>query len=150
MGKKPIEAYLREKIVILDGAMGTMLQQAQLTADDFGGERYEGCNEILNLTRPDLIRNIHEKYYQAGADVVETNTFGATPLVLGEYDLADKTEEINRAAAVVRFKRGTNGRPVTAPAMWPVPSGRPPRHCPSPGGRPLKRWPRDTTGRRKP
>ncbi|MBI0391965.1 methionine synthase [Thermoactinomyces sp. CICC 24226] len=125
MGKKPIEAYLREKIVILDGAMGTMLQQAQLTADDFGGERYEGCNEILNLTRPDLIRNIHEKYYQAGADVVETNTFGATPLVLGEYDLADKTEEINRAAArcavQARDKWSTGDRPrYVAGAIGPT------------------------------
>ena len=98
MRKKPVEERLREKIMILDGAMGTMLQQAQLTADDFGGEHYEGCNEMLNLTRPDLIQNIHENYYAAGADVVETNTFGATPLVLGEYHLEDKTEEINRAA----------------------------------------------------
>ncbi|MBA4602156.1 methionine synthase [Thermoactinomyces mirandus] len=85
--------------MILDGAMGTMLQQAGLTAEDFGGEKFEGCNEILNLTRPDLIEKIHDTYYRAGADMVETNTFGATPLVLAEYDLQDRTEEINLAAA---------------------------------------------------
>lgn len=87
------------KILILDGAMGTMLQQAQLTADDFGGEAYEGCNELLNLTRPDVIRDIHEKYLEAGADIVETNTFGATSVVLAEYDVAERDIEINIAAA---------------------------------------------------
>lgn len=104
MGKRPIEERFREKIIILDGAMGTMLQQAGLTAKDFGGEKFEGCNEILNLTRPDLIEQIHDTYYRAGADVVETNTFGATPLVLSEYHLEDKTEEINLAAARLAVK----------------------------------------------
>lgn len=104
MEKKRIEERLREKIIILDGAMGTMLQQAGLTAEDFGGEEFEGCNEILNLTRPDLIEKIHDTYYRAGADVVETNTFGATPLVLAEYHLEDKTEEINLAAARLAVK----------------------------------------------
>ncbi|MBX5437604.1 MAG: methionine synthase [Alicyclobacillaceae bacterium] len=79
--------------------MGTMIQQQNLTADDFGGRELEGCNEHLNLTRPDLIRAIHEAYLQAGADIVETNTFGATPIVLAEYGLADQTEVINQAAA---------------------------------------------------
>ncbi|MFC4547586.1 methionine synthase [Paenactinomyces guangxiensis] len=79
--------------------MGTMLQQANLTARDFGGEEYDGCNEFLNLTRSDVIRNIHDAYYRAGADIVETNTFGATPVVLAEYDLQHYTEEINLAAA---------------------------------------------------
>jgi 5-methyltetrahydrofolate--homocysteine methyltransferase len=70
-----------------------------LTAIDFGGEEYEGCNEILNLTRPDVIRSIHDKYLEAGADIIETNTFGATTVVLAEYDLQEKDEEINVAAA---------------------------------------------------
>jgi 5-methyltetrahydrofolate--homocysteine methyltransferase len=96
--KKSIEERLKEKILILDGAMGTMLQQARLTAEDFGGEALEGCNEMLNLTRPDVISRIHDAYYRAGADIVETNTFGATPVVLAEYGLEDRTEEINLAA----------------------------------------------------
>jgi len=97
--KRTFHEQLARKILILDGAMGTMLQQADLTADDFGGEPYEGCNELLNLTRPDLIRSIHETYLQAGADIIETNTFGATTVVLAEYDIAGKDEEINLAAA---------------------------------------------------
>lgn len=99
MSKKTVAERLQEKILILDGGMGTMLQQANLTAADFGGEAYDGCNEMLNLTRPDLIRWIHDSYYEAGADIVETNTFGATPVVLSEYDLGHLTEEINLAAA---------------------------------------------------
>lgn len=94
-----IEKQMKKKILVLDGAMGTMLQQEGLTAEDFGGEKYEGCNEILNLTRPDVIRKIHETYLEAGADLIETNTFGATSIVLAEYDLQNRTEEINRVAA---------------------------------------------------
>lgn len=90
---------MEEKILILDGAMGTMLQQAGLSAGDFGGEALEGCNEALNLTRPDLIRRIHEAYLEAGADLIETNTFGATRIVLEEYGLGERAEEINRRAA---------------------------------------------------
>ncbi|MBH8598447.1 methionine synthase [Thermoactinomyces sp. CICC 10523] len=99
MEKTAIHKRLQEKILILDGAMGTMLQRANLTAQDFGGEEWDGCNEMLNLTRPDVIRSIHEAYYEAGADIVETNTFGATPTVLSEYGLEQRTEEINLAAA---------------------------------------------------
>ncbi|UOF92747.1 methionine synthase [Fodinisporobacter ferrooxydans] len=90
---------MKQKILILDGAMGTMLQQANLTAEDFGGEEYEGCNEYLNLTRPDVIRSIHEQYLDAGADIIETNSFGGTPLVLAEYGLQDKAWEINFESA---------------------------------------------------
>ncbi|HWG89809.1 MAG TPA: methionine synthase [Candidatus Thermoplasmatota archaeon] len=94
-----LAALLRERILVLDGAMGTMLQQANLTAADFGGPQYEGCNEHLVLTRPDVVRGIHEAYLEAGADIVETNTFGATALVLAEYGLSGKAREINRVAA---------------------------------------------------
>ncbi|NME98357.1 methionine synthase [Aneurinibacillus aneurinilyticus] len=97
--KLPIENQLKNKILIIDGAMGTMLQQENLGPVDFGGEQYEGCNEILNLTRPDVIRGIHETYLEAGADIIETNTFGATSIVLAEYDIPERAREINLIAA---------------------------------------------------
>ncbi|MFB5192124.1 methionine synthase [Alicyclobacillus fastidiosus] len=96
-----IENLIKERILILDGAMGTMIQQSELTAQDFGGPALEGCNEYLNVTRPDLIRHIHEAYLDAGADIVETNSFGSTPLVLAEYDLAERAFEISRLSAVI-------------------------------------------------
>lgn len=84
--------------------MGTMLQQANLSADDFGGEQYEGCNENLNVTAPEVIESIHRAYFEAGADIVETNTFGATKLVLDEYGLGAKAYEINKKAAELACK----------------------------------------------
>ena len=90
---------LRERILVLDGAMGTQLQDCDLDSADFGGPELEGCNENLVLTRPDVVRRIHAAYYAAGADIVETNTFGATAIVLAEYGLQDKVGAINRAAA---------------------------------------------------
>lgn len=97
--KRALQDQLKNKILILDGAMGTMIQQADLTAEDFGGEAYDGCNELLNVTRPDVIRQIHEQYLQAGADIIETNTFGSTSVVLAEYDIAHRARELNLAAA---------------------------------------------------
>ncbi|MFM7202165.1 MAG: methionine synthase [Myxococcota bacterium] len=90
---------LQNQILVLDGAMGTALQNRELTADDFGGPELEGCNEQLVITRPDVVLDIHREYLAAGADVVETNTFGGTPLVLAEYGLEAQAEEINRRAA---------------------------------------------------
>src|SRR5688500_1764164 len=90
---------LDERILVLDGAMGTMVQQCDLSAEDFGGEAVEGCNENLVLTRPDVILDIHRQYFAAGADVAETDTFGATKIVLAEYGLQDKSHELNVAAA---------------------------------------------------
>ncbi|MCM3339935.1 methionine synthase [Paenibacillus sp. MER TA 81-3] len=99
MRKPTLQERLQERILILDGAMGTMIQQADLTPDDFGGEHLDGCNEMLVLTRPDVISRIHEQYLEAGADILETNTFGATSVVLAEYDLQDRARELNVAAA---------------------------------------------------
>lgn len=96
MYNHPIEEQLKKRILIIDGAMGTMLQQENLTPEDFGGEEYDGCNENLVLTRPDVISKIHRQYLEAGADIISTNTFGGTPLVLNEYDLGYKAEEINK------------------------------------------------------
>jgi 5-methyltetrahydrofolate--homocysteine methyltransferase len=90
---------LQERILILDGAMGTMIQQADLNEADFGGPELDGCNEMLVLTRPDVIQSIHEQYLEAGADILETNTFGATSVVLADYDIPEKAREINLAAA---------------------------------------------------
>jgi 5-methyltetrahydrofolate--homocysteine methyltransferase len=90
---------LAERILVLDGATGTWIQSQNLTAADFGGDALEGCNENLVKTRPDVVRAMHAAYFEAGADMVETNTFGATPLVLAEYGLAAEAFEINRRAA---------------------------------------------------
>ncbi len=90
-----LKAALKDRILVIDGAMGTALQAKNLTAEDFGGETLEGCNENLILTRPDVIQSIHESYLASGCDIVETNTFGATPLVLDEYQLGSKAHEIN-------------------------------------------------------
>ncbi len=95
------EEQLRKKILVLDGAMGTMLQQANLSPEDFGGEELEGCNENLVLTAPEVIYQIHLEYLKAGADVIETNTFGATPIVLDEYEIGSKAYEINKIAAEI-------------------------------------------------
>jgi len=88
-----------QRILVLDGAMGTMIQAANLQPEDFGGARYEGCNEHLNLTRPDVIQAIHESFLAVGCDVVETCTFQSTPRRLKEWGLGDKVREINVAAA---------------------------------------------------
>ncbi|TBL80485.1 methionine synthase [Paenibacillus thalictri] len=99
MTKPSIQEQMKNKILILDGAMGTMIQQEDLTADDFGGEDLEGCNEYLSITRPDVISKIHEAYFAAGCDIVETNTFGSTSVVLAEYGLEDRSRELNLVAA---------------------------------------------------
>ena len=90
---------LATRIVVFDGAMGTQLQARQLVAADFGGEALLGCNENLVLTRPDVIADIHRAYFTAGADFVETNSFGSTPLVLDEYGLGRRALDLNIAAA---------------------------------------------------
>ena len=96
---KALAELLRERVLVLDGGMGTQIQARDLKAADFGGPELEGCNENLVLTRPDVIRDIHAAYFEAGADIVETNSFGSTPLVLAEYGLQDKCDVLNEAAA---------------------------------------------------
>jgi 5-methyltetrahydrofolate--homocysteine methyltransferase len=101
MPKAPINEQLKKRILVMDGAMGTMLQQASLSASDFGGDQYEGCNENLNLTAPSVISTIHQEYLQAGADIIETNTFGGTSIVLDEYGIGFKAYEINKVGAQI-------------------------------------------------
>ncbi|MEU7084691.1 methionine synthase [Streptomyces achromogenes] len=90
---------LATRVVVADGAMGTMLQAQEPTLEDF--ENLEGCNEILNLTRPDIVRSVHEAYFAVGVDCVETNTFGANHSALGEYDISDRVYELSQAGARV-------------------------------------------------
>ncbi len=94
-----LDELVEERVLVLDGAMGTMLQQHQLTPHDFGGAAFEGCNENLVRTRPDVVLEIHRAYLAAGADLVETNSFGGTKLVLAEYGLQDDAYELNVTAA---------------------------------------------------
>jgi 5-methyltetrahydrofolate--homocysteine methyltransferase len=89
----------KRPVLVFDGAMGTSLQTQNLTAEDFGGAEYEGCNEYLVHTKPSAVAKVHEAFLEAGADVIETDTFGGTSIVLAEYDLADKAYYLNKAAA---------------------------------------------------
>ncbi|WLW56295.1 methionine synthase [Streptomyces sp. YU58] len=88
---------LATRVVVADGAMGTMLQAQEPTLDDF--QQLEGCNEVLNVTRPDIVRSVHSEYFAAGVDCVETNTFGANLTALGEYDIPERVAELSEAGA---------------------------------------------------
>ena len=103
-----LPAILEKRIAILDGAMGTMIQRFKLSEADYRGERFKdfpkdvkGNNELLSLTRPDVIRDIHEGYLAAGADMIETNTFGATTIAQEDYKMADLAIEMNHASAAL-------------------------------------------------
>jgi 5-methyltetrahydrofolate--homocysteine methyltransferase len=90
---------LKERIVVFDGAMGTNLQVQNLSLEDFGGLRFEGCNENLLVTRPDAVENVHVAFLDVGCDVIETNSFNGTPIDFAEYDIGDKAYEMNVLAA---------------------------------------------------
>ena len=119
-----LETLLREKILILDGAMGTNIQRYNLTEDDYKGEIFKdsavdlkGNNDVLSLTRPDVIKDIHRKFLDAGADIIEANTFSSNRISQSEYGLENRVKELNRASvriakevvkntnAIVKFKR---------------------------------------------
>jgi 5-methyltetrahydrofolate--homocysteine methyltransferase len=124
---------LAQRIVILDGAMGTMIQRFKLNEEQYRGERFKdfhkdvkGNNELLSLTRPDVIRDIHERYLAAGADLIETNTFGATTIAQADYDMADLAYEMNVASARIAReacdKYSTPDKPrFVAGAVGPTP-----------------------------
>ncbi|WP_337845194.1 homocysteine S-methyltransferase family protein, partial [Thermus sp.] len=97
--KFPYLEALSRRVLVFDGAMGTELQKLDLTPEDYGGEAYFGCPEILNATRPEVIQGIHRAYLEAGAEVIETNTFGALRHVLSEYGLGERAEELARRGA---------------------------------------------------
>ncbi len=128
-----LPAILAHRIVILDGAMGTMIQRFKLNEEQYRGERFKdfhkdvkGNNELLSLTRPDVIRDIHERYLAAGADLIETNTFGATTIAQADYDMADLAYEMNLASARIAReacdKYSTPDKPrFVAGAVGPTP-----------------------------
>ena len=110
-----LKSLLAQRIMVVDGAMGTSIQGKDLGPDDFGGADYEGCNEYLTLTKPEVIADIHQAYLDAGADILETNTFGATSVVLAEYDLAHEAHRINVAAAAMARRVAE----ATSTEEWP-------------------------------
>src|SRR2546428_6595333 len=101
-----LQALLAERILLLDGAMGTMIQRARLAEEDYRGQRFrdwgrelKGNNDLLSLTQPALVRDIHAQYLQAGAGLIATHTFNSTPISLADYGMPDLPPEFNRAAA---------------------------------------------------
>lgn len=127
---------LATRVVVADGAMGTMLQAQNPTLDDF--QQLEGCNEVLNLTRPDIVRSVHEEYFAAGVDCVETNTFGANHSALGEYDIPERVHELSEAAPASPARSPTSSRPRRPAALGAGLHG--PRHqAPHPRPRPVHR-----------
>lgn len=130
-----LEEIAKNKILILDGAMGTMIQRYQLTEEDFRGDRFKniqvlvkGNNDLLCLTRPDIIETIHLQYFEAGADIVETNTFNAQRISLADYDMQELAYEINKEAALCAVrardkyyeKHGTENQKFIAGAIGPT------------------------------
>ena len=104
--KKTIQEYLKERILIIDGAMGTMIQRYKLEEKDYRGERFrdwhtdvKGNNDLLSITQPQIIEAIHTQYLEAGADIIETNTFSSTSIAQADYDMQALAYELNVAAA---------------------------------------------------
>src|ERR671922_7103 len=123
---------VRERVVVYDGATGTNLQARDLSADDFGGPTLEGCNELLAVTRPAVIADLHRSFFEVGVDAVETDTFGAFPVVLAEYGIAERTFELNQAAARIA-KEVASGYSTPDRPRWVVGSIGPGTKLPSLG-----------------
>lgn len=104
--ERNIGAEIQERILVLDGGLGTLIQARKLAEEDYGG--YPGCNDYLVISRPDVIAEIHTAYFEAGADIVSTDTFNANPVSLRDYDLQSRTYEINKASA--KLARGVADR----------------------------------------
>ena len=123
---------IKERIVVFDGAMGTNLQVQNLTLDDFGGPRFEGCNENLLVTRPDAVENVHTAFLDVGCDVIETNSFNGTPVDFAEYDIADQAYDMNVRAARLA-KRIASDYSTKAKPRWVAGSMGPGRKLPTLG-----------------
>ena len=125
---------LESRILLLDGGFGTMVQQYGFTEEDYRGERFrdwnvllKGCNDLLAVTRPGAVREIHVKYLQAGADIIETDSFNANAVSLADYGLEAYAYEISRAAAggPTNSRPATRSNPVSWRARWARPTARP-------------------------
>jgi 5-methyltetrahydrofolate--homocysteine methyltransferase len=123
---------LKERIVVFDGAMGTNLQVQNLSLEDFGGLRFEGCNENLLVTRPDAVENVHVAFLEVGCDVIETNSFNGTPVDFAEYDIGDKAYDMNVLAARLA-KRIATDYSTQAKPRWVAGSMGPGRKLPTLG-----------------
>ena len=123
---------LKERIVVFDGAMGTNLQVQNLSLDDFGGPRFEGCNENLLVTRPDAVEKVHAGFLDVGCDVIETNSFNGTPVDFAEYDVADKAYDMNVLAAQLA-KRVASDYATKEKPRWVAGSMGPGRKLPTLG-----------------
>ena len=129
--------------MVADGAMGTMLQAQDPTLDDF--QDLEGCNEILNVTRPDIVRSVHEAYFAVGVDCVETNTFGANLAALGEYDIPDRIFELSEAGARIA-REVADGFATAGPPALGARLDRPRHQAAHPRPRPVRRAARRLPG----
>ena len=109
--RKLLEDAVSSRILILDGAMGTMLQAHNPTLEDFGGAGLENCNENICRTHPEWILDIHRAYIEAGADILDTNSFQGSPIVLAEFGLADQAHELNVLAAQLA-RQAADERPL--------------------------------------
>ena len=123
---------IKERIVVFDGAMGTNLQVQNLTLDDFGGPRFEGCNENLLVTRPDAVENVHSAFLEVGCDVIETNSFNGTPVDFAEYGIGDQAYDMNVRAASLA-KRIASDYSTLAKPRWVAGSMGPGRKLPTLG-----------------
>ena len=137
--KAAFETALENRILILDGAMGTMIQSYSLEESDYRGEQFadwpsdlKGNNDLLSLTQPDILQEIHEKYLAAGADIIETNSFNANEFGMADYGMEAHVAEINLAAAKIAAKPRTTSAVLISPALSRAcsapPAARPPCH----------------------
>ena len=122
---------LKERVVVADGAMGTMLQEQNPTLEDY--QQLEGCNEILNVSRPDIVESVHSAYFDAGSDCVETNTFGANWSNLGDYGIEDRIEELAEAGAAIARKTAEKYEAADGRMRWVLGSMGPGTKLPSLG-----------------
>ena len=135
-GRGSLRETLAKRVVVADGAMGTMLQAADPSLDDFQG--YEGCNEILNVTRPELVASVHDAYFSVGVDCVETNTFGANLANLGEYSIPERIFELAESGAAIARRVADDWSTACPPAVG-AGVGRAGNQAAQPGPRPLRR-----------
>ena len=137
---------LEKKVLVFDGAMGTSLQTQELTAEHFGGEQYNGCNDYLAISYPEAVEKVHRSFLEVGVDVIETDTFRANRITMAEYGLGDRVVEINEAAAKLASRSTVYCPPstvnnVSSLARWaPLPNSPPPMIPNSPMS-PSTNWP---------